>query len=87
MSEIDANNSEGRTLEETAALFDGEALPQEIEASGGAAATMSMSRAPGFHQATEVRYEKAPGTDFLELQGTTTIPGSIDSRTMDSDSV
>lgn len=51
--------NKGRTLEETATLFDGETVPQELTNLGGEAATMSMSRVPAYFQETSVRYEKA----------------------------
>lgn len=34
----------GRTLEETAALFDGESVPRDLVMTGGEAATMTMNR-------------------------------------------
>ena len=34
----------GRTLEETAALFDGESVPRDLMTTGGEAATMMMNR-------------------------------------------
>lgn len=78
----------GRTLEETAALFDGEAVPQEIVAMGGEAATMTMTRAPAFLQETEIRYEKAHGTtDFLEMQRTPSKAPSYDSRSYEGSDV
>ena len=45
-------------MEETAVLFDGETIPQELTNLGGEAATMSMSRIPAFAQETSVHYEK-----------------------------
>ncbi|KAH8118062.1 general substrate transporter [Phellopilus nigrolimitatus] len=59
--------TKGRTLEETAALFDGESVPKEIVAMGGEAATMTMPRIPVYLQEMAVRYEKAEARDYLEL--------------------
>ena len=51
--------TKGRTLEETAALFDGESMPEDLQAEGEAAATMSRTRMPPIYQETTVQYEKA----------------------------
>ncbi len=40
-----SSSASGRTLEETAAIFDGEQQEQDIVHMGGEAATMTMSRA------------------------------------------
>lgn len=58
----------GRTLEETAALFDGEQQPQDLIQLGGEAATHTMARP----NATRIGFgrkdkEKAP-QDFLEMR-------------------
>ena len=50
----------GRTLEETAALFDGEQPPQDLVQRGGEAATMTMTRG-------NTRKDNA-ASDFLEMQ-------------------
>jgi len=61
--------TKGHTLEETAALFDGETLPEQIVSMAGEAATMSMQRPPEYAKSTEERYEKAPqpGPEYYEL--------------------
>jgi len=60
--------TKGRTLEETAALFDGDTLPQEIVSTASEAATMSMHRPPAeYPKWTEERYEKAPQPEYYEL--------------------
>ncbi|OCH94384.1 general substrate transporter [Obba rivulosa] len=62
--------TKGRTLEETAALFDGEQQPQDLIQTGGEAATMSIARAN--HSVSRVIWpddtEKPAASDFLELQ-------------------
>lgn len=62
--------TKGRTLEETAALFDGDQQPQDLIQLGGEAATQTMTRANeaklGLHRRRD-DHEKAP-TDFLELR-------------------
>ncbi|KAI0635907.1 general substrate transporter [Trametes polyzona] len=60
--------TKGRTLEETAALFDGEQQPQALMQTGGEAATMSMGvpRGPGIW----VEEEKSTVTDMLEMRET-----------------
>ena len=50
----------GRTLEETAALFDGEQPPADLVQRGGEAATMTMTRG-------NTRKDNE-GPDFLEMQ-------------------
>ena len=63
-------------------------MPQEIEAMGGEAATMTMTRVPAFLQETEVRYEKAARTtDFLEMQTTPTKAQSYDERSYEASEV
>ncbi|KAH8099937.1 hypothetical protein BXZ70DRAFT_194415 [Cristinia sonorae] len=57
----------GRTLEETAALFDGEEKPEHLVQYGGEAATQTMTRANAAKLGIPGRREKAP-TDFLELR-------------------
>ena len=52
--------TKGRTLEETAALFDGEREPQDLVQRGGEAATMTMTRGGG-------RKDNLTA-DFLEMQ-------------------
>ena len=60
---------QGRTLEETGALFDGETVPQDLATMGGEAASMTMSRIPTYYQETTVHYEKSgPERDILELE-------------------
>ncbi|OBZ72089.1 Lactose permease [Grifola frondosa] len=60
--------TKGRTLEETAALFDGEQQPHEIMQTGGQAATVSMVRSRG----PEVWNgdQKNIPVDFLEMRNT-----------------
>ncbi|KAI0784259.1 general substrate transporter [Abortiporus biennis] len=66
----------GRTLEETAALFDGEQQPYDLVQTGGEAATITMSRhhvqiSPYLEppRQTYSSPEKSrPATDFLELR-------------------
>ena len=58
----------GRTLEETAALFEGEQQPQTLMQTGGEAATMSLaisppSRGPGIW----IEQEKSTVTDVVEM--------------------
>ena len=61
-------------------------MPQEIEAVGGEAATMTMTRVPMFLRETEVHYEKADDPrDFLELKQTSRGAHSVDSKTADSE--
>lgn len=65
----------GRTLEETAALFDGEQQPQVLMQTGGEAATLSMNvvaRGPGIR----IEQEKSTVTDVVELRTS----GSMSSR-------
>ncbi|KIJ62813.1 hypothetical protein HYDPIDRAFT_93346 [Hydnomerulius pinastri MD-312] len=57
----------GRTLEETAALFDGEKAPQDIMERGGEAATMTMGRQPSY-PFPRPRPEKDVPDEYLELQ-------------------
>ena len=52
--------TKGRTLEETAALFDGDREPQDLVQRGGEAATMTMTRGGG-------RKDNLTA-DFLEMQ-------------------
>ncbi|KAI0367738.1 general substrate transporter [Pilatotrama ljubarskyi] len=61
--------TKGRTLEETAALFDGEQQPQALMQTGGEAATMSMgvARGPGVW----IEEEKSTVTDIVEMRDTT----------------
>lgn len=56
----------GRTLEETAALFDGEQQPQDLIDMGGEAATMTMSRGAADLILRE-REEKSLPADFMEM--------------------
>ncbi|KAL7279182.1 hypothetical protein ACG7TL_007022 [Trametes sanguinea] len=61
--------TKGRTLEETAALFDGEQQPHALMQTGGEAATMSMGvpRGPGIW----VQEEKSTITDIVEMHDAT----------------
>lgn len=54
----------GRTLEETAALFDGEQQPQDLVQLGGEAATMTMSRGHGLILPVQQQSQK----EEVELQ-------------------
>lgn len=69
----------GRTLEETAALFDGELPPQDLAQMGGEAATMTMGRA---HSAAgerrSVEKDDPVARDFLELQDVSVNGSSAD---------
>ncbi|KAI8980164.1 general substrate transporter [Trametes punicea] len=58
--------TKGRTLEETAALFDGEQQPHVLMQTGGEAATMSMGipRGPGIW----IEDEKSTVTDIVEMR-------------------
>ncbi|EGN99259.1 hypothetical protein SERLA73DRAFT_55023 [Serpula lacrymans var. lacrymans S7.3] len=55
----------GRTLEETAVLFDGDKAPQDLADRGGEAATLTMSRP---QIAGPSRPEKDASDEYLELQ-------------------
>jgi hypothetical protein len=57
----------GRTLEETAALFDGEESPQDLMQRGGEAATMSMGRATGIQRQMSEEKSRPVDRDILEL--------------------
>ncbi|TFK94102.1 general substrate transporter [Polyporus arcularius HHB13444] len=75
--------TKGRTLEETAALFDGEQQPQVLVQTGGEAANLSMNivaRGPGIW----VEQEKSTVTDVVELRtsGSSHSPRRISDRTM-----
>ena len=67
--------TKGRTLEETAALFDGEQPQQDLVQRGGEAATMNMGRA---------HYSRKDdlATDFLEMR-----PVSVSTDTVDDLSI
>lgn len=66
----------GRTLEETAALFDGEERPQDLVQLGGEAATQTMTRANAARLGLSIKdKEKAP-TDFLEMRENIDMTGS-----------
>ena len=74
VTEFDSRDT-GRTLEETAALFDGEQQPQVLMQTGGEAATLSMNvvaRGPGIW----IEQEKSTVTDVVELRTS----GSMSSR-------
>ena len=74
VTEFDSRDT-GRTLEETAALFDGEQQPQVLMQTGGEAATLSMNvvaRGPGIR----IEQEKSTVTDVVELRTS----GSMSSR-------
>ena len=57
----------GRTLEETAALFDGEQSPQDLAQMGGEAATMTMGRANAMDDRLSMEKD-APARDFMEMR-------------------
>ncbi len=67
----------GRTLEETAALFDGEQPPRDLVQMGGHAATQSMGRANAQRLREEREEKDAPQESFLEMQRIS-IHGSAD---------
>ncbi|KAH7915610.1 hypothetical protein BJ138DRAFT_1132510 [Hygrophoropsis aurantiaca] len=59
----------GRTLEETAALFDGDKAPQDLVERGGEAATMTMARSPSQPMPQHIqRPEKDLPDEYMELQ-------------------
>lgn len=66
--------TKGRTLEETAAIFDGDEQQQDLMAMGGEAATMTMSRgAVGVHQSQDSEHsqDRTPSKEYpqyYELQ-------------------
>jgi len=61
--------TKGRTLEETAALFDGEQNPQDLMQMGGEAATMTMTRQRHDREEFYIPQEKStPTVDFMELR-------------------
>lgn len=66
----DTSKHTGRTLEETAALFDGEQSPQALMQTGGEAATMSRHVAP--HRMSRpgiwIEEEKSTVTDVVEMR-------------------
>ena len=72
----------GRTLEETAALFDGEQSPQALMQTGGEAATMSRHMAP--HRMSRpgiwIEEEKSTVTDVVEMRESA--PRRVSDRTM-----
>ena len=59
----------GRTLEETAALFDGEQSPQDLIQMGGDAATINMGRATAIERQLSEEKSRPVGTqrDFMEM--------------------
>jgi len=78
----------GRTLEETAALFDGERGPQEIEEKGGEAATMTMNQ---LTSRTGRREKGLAEEEYFELQEgsgfhlpSTRPPSQMDSQSEES---
>ncbi|EIW84270.1 general substrate transporter [Coniophora puteana RWD-64-598 SS2] len=78
----------GRTLEETAALFDGEKGPQEIEEKGGEAATMTMNQ---LTSRTGKREKGLAEEEYFELQEgsgfhlpSTRPPSQMDSQSEES---
>lgn len=60
--------TKGRTLEETAVLFDGEQSPQDLAQMGGEAATMTMGRGNGAEERLSEEKEMPIARDFMELQ-------------------
>ncbi|OJT11483.1 Lactose permease [Trametes pubescens] len=61
--------TKGRTLEETAALFDGEQQPQALMQTGGEAATTVSAGIPrGLAGGIWVEQEKSTVTDFVEMR-------------------
>ncbi|KAI0787699.1 general substrate transporter [Fomes fomentarius] len=74
--------TKGRTLEETAALFDGEQSPQALMQTGGEAATMSRHVAP--HRMSRpgiwIEEEKSTVTDVVEMRDSA--PRRMSDRTM-----
>ncbi|KAH7921039.1 general substrate transporter [Leucogyrophana mollusca] len=59
----------GRTLEETAALFDGDKAPQDLVERGGEAATMTMGRSPSIPKPQQLQHpDKDFPDEYMELQ-------------------
>ena len=62
----------GRTLEETAMLFDGESAPQEIVTAAGEAATINMTRRDSeyevYRTGTRLRDQKEGIGEIFELE-------------------
>lgn len=58
----------GRTLEETAVLFDGDEQPQDLVAMGGEAATMTMEMSRGAIHHTHHEQAQKEQVEFLELR-------------------
>ena len=70
--------TKGRTLEETAALFDGEREPQDLVQRGGEAATMNMDRVNAFKDAHLA-------TNYMELSPVSAHPSDGDDSASTSD--
>ncbi|KAI0091287.1 general substrate transporter [Irpex rosettiformis] len=68
----------GRTLEETAALFDGEQPPQDLVQMGGEAATMPMGRATAIERQLSEEKSRPIGNEheFLEMSDMSNSLGS-----------
>ena len=70
--------TKGRTLEETAALFDGERPQQDLVQRGGEAATMNMDRVNAFKDAHLA-------TNYMELSPVSAHPSDGDDSASTSD--
>lgn len=64
----------GRTLEETAVLFDGEEPTQDLQQRGGQAATTGMGQVDV--RLAESKHESRAQNEFLELQEVSSVHGS-----------
>lgn len=72
----------GRTLEETAALFDGEQSPQDLAQMGGEAATMTMGRVNAMDDRLSLEKD-TPGRDFMEMRDVSVNGSSADEMSTD----
>lgn len=72
----------GRTLEETAALFDGEQQPQNLMHMGGEAATVTMSRGR-LDLITRDRKEKILPLDSMEMHTRRPSPNEQEHRSQE----
>ncbi len=73
----------GRTLEETAALFDGEEPEQDLVQMGGDAATMTMGRATAIERRISEEKSRPVGNDFVEMSDMSHSEGSSGRRRSD----
>lgn len=70
----------GRTLEETAALFDGEDQPQDLAAMGGDAATMTMTMSRPGVATRDHEADQKELTEFHEMRSRQRVSESDDPR-------